>query len=58
MTPTKKAVLILSGGMDSTTLLYDLISQQYDVHAITYWQPASPQLGTEPGGGGSGNRQR
>ena len=30
MTPTKeKAVLILSGGMDSTTLLYDLIGQQY-----------------------------
>jgi 7-cyano-7-deazaguanine synthase len=31
-----KAVLILSGGMDSTTLLYDLIRQQYEVHAITF----------------------
>ena len=31
-----KAVLILSGGMDSTTLLYDLISQDYEVHAITF----------------------
>jgi len=31
-----KAVLILSGGMDSTTLLYDLISQKYEVHAITF----------------------
>ncbi len=37
MTPApKKAVLILSGGMDSTTLLYDLISQKYEVHAITF----------------------
>ena len=32
----EKAVLILSGGMDSTTLLYDLISQQYEIHAITF----------------------
>jgi len=31
-----KAVLILSGGMDSTTLLCDLISQDYEVHAITF----------------------
>jgi len=31
-----KAVLILSGGMDSTTLLYDLISQGYDVSAVTF----------------------
>jgi len=31
-----KAVLILSGGMDSTTLLYDLINQGYEVHAITF----------------------
>jgi 7-cyano-7-deazaguanine synthase len=31
-----KAVLILSGGMDSTTLLYDLVDQGYDVHAITF----------------------
>ena len=31
-----KAVLILSGGMDSTTLLYDLLSQGYEVHAVTF----------------------
>jgi 7-cyano-7-deazaguanine synthase len=31
-----KAVLILSGGMDSTTLLYDLMQEGYDVHAITF----------------------
>ncbi|WP_232385637.1 7-cyano-7-deazaguanine synthase QueC [Methanoregula boonei] len=31
-----KAVLILSGGMDSTTLLYDLIDQGYEVSAITF----------------------
>jgi len=31
-----KAVLILSGGMDSTTLLYDLIGQGFEVSAITF----------------------
>ena len=31
-----QAVLILSGGMDSTTLLYDIIDQGYDVHAVTF----------------------
>ncbi|MFZ0006176.1 7-cyano-7-deazaguanine synthase QueC [Methanoregula sp.] len=31
-----KAVLILSGGMDSTTLLYDLIDQGYEVAAVTF----------------------
>ena len=31
-----KAVIILSGGMDSTTLLYDLISQGYEVYAVTF----------------------
>ena len=31
-----KAVLILSGGLDSTTLLYDLQDQNYEVHAITF----------------------
>ncbi len=38
LTPEKgrKAVLILSGGMDSTTLLYDLIDQGYEVHAVTF----------------------
>jgi 7-cyano-7-deazaguanine synthase len=33
--PTK-AVIILSGGMNSTTLLYDLVSQKYEVPAITF----------------------
>ena len=31
-----KSLLILSGGVDSTTLLYDLISQGYEVEAITF----------------------
>ncbi|MDD4484907.1 MAG: 7-cyano-7-deazaguanine synthase, partial [Methanoregula sp.] len=31
-----KAVLILSGGLDSTTLLYDLLNQGYDVSALTF----------------------
>ncbi|MFA5236616.1 MAG: 7-cyano-7-deazaguanine synthase QueC [Methanoregula sp.] len=31
-----KAVLILSGGMDSTTLLYDLIHDGYEVSAVTF----------------------
>ncbi len=31
-----KAVIILSGGLDSTTLLYDLYAQAKDVHAITF----------------------
>jgi 7-cyano-7-deazaguanine synthase len=31
-----KAVLILSGGMDSTTLLWDLIDQGYEVSAVTF----------------------
>jgi 7-cyano-7-deazaguanine synthase len=31
-----KAVVILSGGVDSTTLLYDVIEQGYDVSAITF----------------------
>ena len=32
----KKVVLILSGGMDSTTLLYDLIQQGKKVYALTF----------------------
>ena len=32
----KKAVIILSGGMDSTTLLYDIKNQGYDVKAISF----------------------
>jgi 7-cyano-7-deazaguanine synthase len=31
-----KAVLILSGGLDSTTLLYDLIHDGHEVHAVTF----------------------
>jgi len=32
----KKAVVILSGGMDSTTLLYDVIKQGYEVSALSF----------------------
>ncbi|HXX54696.1 MAG TPA: 7-cyano-7-deazaguanine synthase QueC [Methanoregula sp.] len=32
----EQAVIILSGGMDSTTLLYDLMHQGYDVHAVSF----------------------
>ena len=32
----QKAVVILSGGMDSTTLLYDAISQGYEVKALSF----------------------
>ena len=32
----QKAVVILSGGMDSTTLLYDVKAQQYDVYALSF----------------------
>jgi 7-cyano-7-deazaguanine synthase len=31
-----KVVVILSGGMDSTTLLYDVIHQGYDVHVLSF----------------------
>ncbi len=31
-----KVVVVLSGGMDSTTLLYDVINQGYDVSAISF----------------------
>ena len=31
-----KAVLILSGGVDSTTMLYDMLSAGYQVHALTF----------------------
>lgn len=31
-----KAVLILSGGLDSTTLLYKMLSDGYDVRALTF----------------------
>ena len=32
----KKAVVILSGGMDSTTLLYDVIKQGYETYALSF----------------------
>ena len=32
----KKAVVILSGGMDSTTLLYDVLAQGYEVKALSF----------------------
>ncbi len=36
-TKKEKAVIILSGGMDSTTLLYDIVkSGLLDVHAVTF----------------------
>lgn len=31
-----KAVVVLSGGLDSTTLLYDVIAQGYEVSAISF----------------------
>jgi len=34
--PEKRAVVILSGGMDSTTLLHDVVRQGYDTHALTF----------------------
>jgi 7-cyano-7-deazaguanine synthase len=42
----KKAVIILSGGMDSTTLLYDIMKQGYEAYAlsINYGQKHSKEL--------------
>ncbi|MBM3244610.1 MAG: 7-cyano-7-deazaguanine synthase QueC [Candidatus Omnitrophica bacterium] len=42
----EKAVIILSGGMDSTTLLYDIINQGYETYAlsINYGQKHSKEL--------------
>jgi 7-cyano-7-deazaguanine synthase len=31
-----KAVVVLSGGMDSTTLLYDVINQGYETYALSF----------------------
>ena len=36
MEKQKKAVVILSGGMDSTTLLYDVVKQGYEVEVISF----------------------
>ena len=33
---TNRAVIIFSGGLDSTTLLYDIRSQGFEVHALTF----------------------
>jgi len=33
---SRKAVIILSGGMDSSTLIYDLLDQKYIIHAVTF----------------------
>lgn len=42
----RKAVIILSGGMDSTTLAYDLHSRGYELHALSfnYGQKHSKEL--------------
>ena len=32
----EKVVVILSGGMDSTTLLYDVVNQRYNVKALSF----------------------
>lgn len=34
-TPKRSAVALLSGGMDSTVLVYDLISRGFEVHALS-----------------------
>lgn len=36
MNNKKKAVVILSGGMDSTTLLYDILHKGYEVSALSF----------------------
>ena len=36
MDPSPKAVLLLSGGLDSTTMLAYAVSNGYDVHAMTF----------------------
>lgn len=36
METKEKAVVVLSGGMDSTTLLYDVINQGYDTYCISF----------------------
>lgn len=43
-----RAVLLLSGGIDSTTLLYDLVQDGVEVHALTmdYGQTLSKEINT------------
>ncbi len=36
MPPLRPAVLLLSGGLDSTTMLAHAVSEGYDVHAMTF----------------------
>ena len=33
----KKAILSLSGGLDSTALLLHLIEKKYEIHTISYY---------------------
>lgn len=42
----KKAVVVLSGGLDSTVLLYEVINKGYEAYAISYhyWQKHSKEL--------------
>jgi len=37
MTENNKVVLIMSGGLDSTTLLYDLLDQNLEVFALSFY---------------------
>jgi 7-cyano-7-deazaguanine synthase len=32
----KKAVVLLSGGLDSSTTLYDAVAQGYDCHCLVF----------------------
>lgn len=37
MKKNKKVLVILSGGLDSTTLLYDMVHQGYEVEAVSFF---------------------
>ena len=43
----RKAIAIVSGGIDSSTLLYDLVNQKFEPHALTvlYGQKHSREIG-------------
>ena len=32
----RKAIAVVSGGIDSSTLLYDLVNQKFETHAVTF----------------------